>query len=155
MHPIREVAYCLFLVVVSMWTIPPFYTRLCNAKCSAVYYTLCRHFCKNAIAALAGNDIWSSRKSGLWLHGLDPLMLGWFHHQTWRIWNPAIPNLTLRFVKNILKIWPYSRKISGQKTTVKAKTNELIIRLGHRTQSIWMDGQGVKFLNMLSCFSFD
>lgn len=64
----------------------PLGTRLCLR--SVVCYTLCRRCRENAVANRKGNGIWSGRKTGLWLRGVDPQAQGWFHQQTGRIWKP-------------------------------------------------------------------
>ena len=64
----------------------PFGTRLCLQ--SVVCYTLCRRCCENEVAAGEGKGIWSSRKTRLWLCGVEPQAQGWFHQQTGRIWKP-------------------------------------------------------------------
>ena len=86
----------------------PFGTRLCLQ--SVVCYTLCRRCCENGVAAGEGKGIWSSRKTRLWLRGVEPQAQGWFRQQTGRIWKP--PSLALRrtsghFVPNL---WTHSRK---------------------------------------------
>ena len=70
----------------------PFGTRLCLQ--SVVCYTLCRRCCENEVAAGEGKGIWSGRKTGLWLRGVEPQAQGWFRQQTGRIWKPS--SLVLR-----------------------------------------------------------
>ena len=64
----------------------PFGTRLCLQ--SVVCYTLCRRCCENAVASGEGKGIWSGRKTGLWLRGVEPQAQDWFQQQTGRIWKP-------------------------------------------------------------------
>ena len=70
----------------------PFGTRLCLQ--SVVCYTLCRRCCENAVANRDGKSIWSSKKTRLWLCGVEPQAQDWFHQQTGRIWKP--PSLVPR-----------------------------------------------------------
>ena len=86
----------------------PFGTRLCLQ--SVVCYTLCRRCCENAVATGKGKHIWSSRKTGLWLCGVEPQAQGWFRQQIGRIWKP--PSLVLRRTsgQNIPNLWTHSRK---------------------------------------------
>ena len=42
------------------------------AKQSVVCYTLCRRCRENAVAAGEGKGIWSGRKTGLCLRGVEP-----------------------------------------------------------------------------------
>ena len=80
------------------------------AKQSVVCYTLCRRCRENAVAAGEGKGIWSGRKTGLCLHGVEPQAQVWFHQQTGRIWKP--PSLVLRsdlWTKS-LEVWPHSQK---------------------------------------------
>ena len=42
------------------------------AKQSVVCYTLCRRCSENAVAAGEGKGIWSGRKTGLCLRGVEP-----------------------------------------------------------------------------------
>ena len=89
----------------------PFGTRLCLQ--SVVCYTLCRRCCENAVANREGKSIWSSKKTRLWLCGVEPQAQGWFHQQTGRIWKP--PSLVLRRTsgQNVPNLWTHSRKSRG------------------------------------------
>ena len=86
----------------------PFGTRLCLQ--SVVCYTLCRRCSENKVANREGKGIWSSRKTGLWLRGVEPQAQDCFHQQTGRIWKPPsrIPRRTSG--QNVPNLWTLSRK---------------------------------------------
>jgi len=86
----------------------PLGTRLCSQ--SVVCYTLCRRCRENAVAAGEGKGIWSGRKAGLWLRGVEPQPQDWFYQQTGRIWKPSflVPRRTSG--QNIPNLWTHSRK---------------------------------------------
>ena len=44
-----------------------------------------------------GKGIWSGRKTGLWLRGVEPQAQDWFHQQTGRIWKLPVPRPTPDF----------------------------------------------------------
>ena len=86
----------------------PFGTRLCLQ--SVVCYTLCRRCCENAVANRDGKSIWSSKKTRLWLCGVEPQAQGWFHQQTGRIWKPPSLVLCRTSGQNVPNLWTHSRK---------------------------------------------
>ena len=86
----------------------PLGTRLCLQ--SVVCYTLCRRCRENAVAVGEGKGIWSGRKTGLWLRGVEPQAQGWFRQQTGRIWKPSSLVLHRTSGQNVPNLWTHSRK---------------------------------------------
>ena len=96
------------------------------AKQSVVCYTLCRRCRENAVAAGEGKGIWSGRKTGLCLRGVEPVSTGLVSTADWAYMKAPVPRPTLRLVDKVSRSCGYTPgKVTGQRATVKAEMNGL------------------------------